>query len=100
MAKQGESKKTVCTFCTSNCGMLVHVEDGRIVKLEPNRKHPLSRGFACERNRLALKWLYHPEQLMYPLKRDGERGEGKWKRITWEQALAEICDKLNELKAK
>ncbi|TEU03138.1 MAG: hypothetical protein E3J24_04530, partial [Dehalococcoidia bacterium] len=64
MAKQREIKKTVCTFCTSNCGMLVHVKDGKIVNIEPNREHPLSRGFTCERNRLALKWLYHPDQLM------------------------------------
>ncbi len=100
MSKHREIKKTVCTFCTSNCGMLAHVEDGKIVNIEPNREHPLSRGFTCERNRLALKWLYHPDQLMYPLKRAGERGEGKWQRITWDQALAEIGDKLNELKAK
>ena len=100
MARQREIKKTVCTFCTSNCGMLAHVEDGTIVKIEPNREHPLSRGFTCERNSMALKWLYHPDQLMYPLKRVGERGEGKWQRITWDQALAEIGDKLNELKAK
>jgi len=99
MAKQ-EIKKTVCTFCATNCGMLVHVEDGTIVKIEPNRQHPLSRGFTCERNRMALDWLYHPGQLMYPLKRAGERGEGKWQRITWDQALAEIGKKLNELKAR
>lgn len=100
MTKPIEIKKTVCTFCSGNCGMLVHVENGKIVKIEPNRSHPLTRGFACERNRLALKWLYHPEQLMYPLKRMGERGEGNWQRITWDQALAEIGDKLNDLKAK
>ncbi len=100
MAKQREIKKTVCTFCSGNCGVLVHVEDGKIVKIEPNREHPLTRGFVCERNRLAIKWLYHPDQLMYPLKRVGERGDGKWRRITWDQALSEISDKLNELKAK
>ncbi len=95
-----EVKKIVCTFCAGNCGVLVHVEDGRIVNIEPNRKHPLSRGFMCERGRLALQWLYHPDQLMYPLKRTGERGEGKWERIGWEQANAEIGDKLNQLKAE
>ena len=67
-------KKTVCTFCAHNCGMLAHVEDGKLVKIEGNSGHPFSQGFACERNRLALKWLHHSDQLMYPLKRVGERG--------------------------
>ena len=97
---QTEIKNTVCTFCPHYCGMLSHVEDGKLVKIEPNPQHPFSQGFACERNRLALKWLNHPDQLMYPLKRVGERGEGKWERITWDQANSEIGEKLNELKAK
>ncbi len=93
-----EIKKTVCTFCTGNCGVLAHVEDGRVLKVEPNPEHPLSRGFMCQRGRMAVDWLYHPDQLMHPLKRNGGRGEGKWQRISWEQALAEIGQKLNELK--
>lgn len=100
MKERKTVKKVVCTFCSANCGMLAHVEDGAIVKLEPNPYHPLSRGFCCERGRLALKWLYHRDQLMFPLKRKGERGEGQWQRISWDQALREIADKLNELKAK
>ncbi len=64
-------KKTVCAFCGNFCGILVHVEDGKITNIEGNPKHPISRGFTCERNRLAVKWLYHPDQLMYPLKRRG-----------------------------
>jgi len=100
MAEQREVKKTVCTFCTGNCGVLVHVEGGRIVQVEPNRAHPLSRGFMCERGRLAVDWLYHPDQLTHPLKRVGKRGEGKWQRIGWDQANDEIGQKLNELKDK
>jgi thiosulfate reductase/polysulfide reductase chain A len=97
---QTKIKNTVCSFCPHYCGMLSHVEDGKLVKIEPNPQHPFSQGFACERNRLALKWLNHPDQLMYPLKRAGERGEGKWEKISWDQANAEIGEKLNELRAK
>ncbi len=93
-------KKTVCGYCANLCGVLVHVEDGKIVKIEGNPEHPLSQGFTCERCRLAIKWLYHPDQLMYPLKRVGQRGEGKWQRVGWDEALAEIGGKLNELKDK
>ena len=47
-----------------------------------------------------LDWLYHPDQLMYPLKRIGERGENRWERVTWDQALDEIADKLKQLKTQ
>jgi thiosulfate reductase/polysulfide reductase chain A len=97
---QTEVKKVGCSFCASSCGMLVHIEDGKVVKIEPNLEHRLSRGFSCERIKYAIKWLQHPDQLKYPLKRQGERGEGKWQRVTWEQALEEIAGKLNELKAE
>jgi thiosulfate reductase/polysulfide reductase chain A len=93
-------KRSICTFCAGNCGVLVRVRDGRIVKVEGNKEHPISQGFACQRVRHAADWLYHPEHLNYPLKRAGKRGEGKWQRISWGQALDEIADKLTELKAK
>lgn len=95
-----EIKRVICTFCSANCGVLVHVKDGKIVKIEGNREHPISRGFVCERIKYAIRWLYHPDQLMYPLKRAGEKGEDKWQRLTWHQALDEIAEKLKALKEK
>jgi anaerobic selenocysteine-containing dehydrogenase len=80
--------------------VLVHVADGRVVKVEPDQEHRLSRGFSCERLKYAVKWLYHPDQLKHPLKRTGKRGEGKWQEIPWAQAVAEIAGRLNELKAE
>ncbi|HEX7475528.1 MAG TPA: molybdopterin-dependent oxidoreductase [Dehalococcoidales bacterium] len=93
-----EIKRSICTFCAGNCAVLVHVKDGQILKIEGNKEHPISRGFICERPRYAARWLNHPEQLRYPLKRAGERGENKWERITWEQAMDEISAKLGSLK--
>ena len=100
MSQEAEIKKTSCAFCSQYCGVLVHVTEDNIVKIEGNPEHPMSQGFTCERNRLAINWLYHPDQLMHPLRRVGDRGEGKWQRIRWDQALDEIAEKLNEIKAR
>lgn len=93
-----EIKRSICTFCAGNCAVLVHVKDGQILKIEGNKDHPISRGFICERPRYAARWLNHPEQLKYPMKRAGKRGENKWERISWEQAMNEIAAKLGSLK--
>jgi thiosulfate reductase/polysulfide reductase chain A len=95
-----EIKRSICTFCAGNCGVLVHVKGQEIIKIEGNKEHAISRGFMCERPRYAAKWLNHPDQLKYPLKRAGERGQNKWQRITWEQAMDEIAAKLASLKAQ
>ena len=95
-----EIKRVICNFCPSGCGVLVHVKNGQIIKIEGNREHPMSQGFICQRIKYVTRWLYHPEQLKYPLKRAGEKGEGKWQRITWKQALDEIAEKLSLLKDK
>ncbi|MFO8010887.1 MAG: molybdopterin-dependent oxidoreductase [Dehalococcoidia bacterium] len=92
------TKKTCCQFCPALCGVLVHTEDGKVVNIEGNKDHLISHGFTCERPGIAPKWLYHPDQLMYPLKRVGKRGEGKWQRISWDDAMGEIGQKLIELK--
>jgi thiosulfate reductase/polysulfide reductase chain A len=95
-----EIKKAACCFCFSNCAVLVHVKDGVVIKVEGDKENQLSRGHVCERVAYAAKWLYHPDHLNYPLKRTGERGEGKWARISWEQALDEIAAKLKETRSK
>lgn len=100
MDRGTELKRVICTFCAGNCGVLVHVKDGQVIKITGNPEHPISRGFICERIKYAIKWLYHPDQLKYPLKRAGEKGEGKWQRVTWDQALDEIAEKLRRLKEK
>jgi anaerobic selenocysteine-containing dehydrogenase len=81
----------------------VEVRNGRLVRITEDKEHPaaelLSRVIrACPRARMATEWFYHPERLNYPLKRIGERGEGKWQRISWEQALDEIAAKLRNIK--
>ena len=90
----------MCQLCSTICGIVGHVKNGRIIKIEGNPKDPNSRGRLCARGHAALNHQYHPERLLYPLKRVGARGEGKWKRISWEQALDEIAEKLKGIRER
>ncbi len=79
--------RTVCDRCHCECGVLVQVKDGRAVKIEGDPNHPISEGMMCPKGLAALQVVYHPDRLIYPLKRAGKRGEGKWQRISWDEAL-------------
>jgi thiosulfate reductase/polysulfide reductase chain A len=98
MSKNIEIRKGWCGPCHVRCGMLVQFEDGRAVSVKGDPDNPLNRGALCERGQLMLEHLYNPARLNYPLKRAGQRGEGKWQRITWDQALDEIAVKLRTLR--
>ncbi len=101
-----EVKRVICCAspgCNGSCRLLVTVKDGRIISMKPDRRLINGRRqyTSCpDRLPHLLKWLNYPDQLMYPLKRAGERGENKWERISWDQALDEIADKLKQLKAQ
>ncbi len=88
----------VKTFCArmdhGGCGILVHVEDGRIKKIEGDPDCPLNRGTICAKGLAQMERLNHPDRLTYPMKRVGHRGEGKWNRISWEEALDTISQKI------
>lgn len=94
--------RTVCApNCTNSCAHNVFVKDDKIVKVEPGDfPDP-------EYNRICLKGIanamqrtYSPDRVKYPMKRAGERGEGKWEQISWDQALTEITDKHKEIAEK
>ncbi|MFC2072317.1 molybdopterin-dependent oxidoreductase [Chloroflexota bacterium] len=98
-----EIKKSICTWCKGECGLLVHVLDGKLVKIEedpdyPKKVWPAARG--CVRLRAAAEFFYHPDRVNFPRKRTGDKGEGKWQTISWEQAFDEIAEKLIEIKEK
>ncbi|MEX1024119.1 MAG: molybdopterin-dependent oxidoreductase [Planctomycetota bacterium] len=84
----------MCQLCSTVCGIIGHVKDGRILKVDGNPKDPNSRGKLCARGQAALNHQYHPERLLHPIKRVGKRGEGKWRRISWEAAYTELADRL------
>ena len=98
MAEQMEIRKGWCGPCHTRCGLLVQFEGERAVKVRGDPERPVNRGAMCERGQLILEHLYHPDRLNYPLKRAGGKGHGKWQRVTWEQALDEIAEKLTVIK--
>ena len=89
---------TICFNCESACGLLAYVdrETLEVRKFEGNPRHPGSRGRNCAKGPATINQTYDPERILYPLKRVGARGEGKWKRITWDEAVAEISAKMRE----
>jgi anaerobic selenocysteine-containing dehydrogenase len=89
-----------CEFCMAGCGVMVYLRDGKPIRVEGDPDDPVSKGVLCLKGVAALEYLYHPERLKYPLKRAGERGEGKWQQITWDEALNTIAAELTKAKEK
>jgi len=91
--------RTACpAHCAANaCGILAHVEDGRVVKLEPADFPEPGLRRICLRGLSSLQMLYHPDRIKYPLKRVGQRGEGGWQRISWDEALDTIAGQFREI---
>jgi len=88
--------RTVCPLgCGIVCGILAHVKGGLLVKVEPGDFPGTSH--ICTRGLSAAKLVYHPDRLKYPMKRMGERGEGKWQRISWDEALDTIALRVREI---
>lgn len=97
--------RSICRWCHSACRVVVHSENGQLIKIEEDRTDPrVDQIFpptkACVRLAGAKEFIYHPERLRLPLKRKGERGEGKWETISWSQAVGEIAEKLGDIVKK
>lgn len=95
-----EIRRSYCGLCHPRCGLLLEVENGRIIKVKGDPEHPITRGRICSRGSLMPDHVYHPDRINYPIKRQGERGSGKWQRLGWEQALDEVAERLEALREK
>jgi anaerobic selenocysteine-containing dehydrogenase len=97
-------KKLVRTFCSrmgdGGCGLIFTVEGNKAVKVEGDADCPTSQGFICHRARALLELLYHPDRLTYPRIRKGERGSGNWRRVSWDEALDYVAEKIMAVKDK
>nr|WP_295971420.1 molybdopterin-dependent oxidoreductase [uncultured Bacillus sp.] len=91
----GKIVKTNCFECHAKCGVLCHVDkNGKLIKVEGNPEDPRNQGRLCSKGRSAVSILYHPDRINYPMKRVGKRGEGKWERISWDEAMDTIEKKI------
>ncbi|MDP7167216.1 MAG: molybdopterin-dependent oxidoreductase [Nitrospinota bacterium] len=89
---------TLCFNCEAGCGLLAYVDkdDLKIRKIEGNPLHPASRGRNCAKGWVTVNQIYDPDRIMYPMKRAGERGEGKWERVSWDEALDDIAGRIRK----
>ncbi len=87
-----ENVPFLCGMCVNKCAGFAHVEDGVVKKLNPNPYFPKSRNMLCPRGNAGIHTLYDPDRLKYPLVRIGERGDGKYKRVSWDEAYDAILN--------
>src|ERR1700761_768344 len=96
-----EVRHSVCALdCPDSCSLLINVEDGRGSHLRGNPDHPVTRGFLCGKVAKYLDREYSPQRLLYPQKRIGAKGEGRFQRITWDEALSTIAERLQQTAAE
>lgn len=76
---------TACRACIIDCGAIVTVRNGKVVKIEGDPEDPINKGRMCAKGLSGIQALYNPNRLKYPMRRAGERGENKWERISWKE---------------
>ncbi|MGB5984979.1 MAG: menaquinone reductase molybdopterin-binding-like subunit QrcB [Desulfobacterales bacterium] len=91
---------TVCTLCPGGCGISVRKVNQRVIKVEGLEDHPVNQGAICIRGLSGPQLLYHPARIHGPLKRVGERGDGRWEKISWAEAIAEVVGRLETLQSE
>ncbi len=84
--------------CHGGCGVLAHIENGRLVKIEGDPEHPWNQGRLCARALSMTQYIEHPKRLRHPLKRVGKRGEDKWEEITWDEAFDLIENRMTTIR--
>ncbi|MFT5587596.1 MAG: thiosulfate reductase/polysulfide reductase chain A, partial [Cognaticolwellia sp.] len=88
---------TICFGCTTHCGVIGWIQDGRVRKIEGNPLDPNTQGTVCSKANGMISYTDYPERIVYPLKRVGPRGSGQWERVSWEAALTDISARMRAL---
>jgi len=89
---------SICEMCTSFCPILVRVRDGKVVRIEGNPKEKSTQGAICARGNAGISLLEDPDRIRTPLIRVGKRGEGKFRKASWEEAYRYIADRLAKIR--
>lgn len=97
-----EIKHSLCAICSPghHCGVDCYVKDGKIIRVEGTPEHPYNHGKLCTKGSSLRNYVYREDRVQTPLRRVGERGEGKFEPITWDEAYQIIAEKLNQVKAE
>jgi len=96
-----EVRHSTCALdCPDACSLLVTVDGGRAIRLRGNPGHPVTQGFLCAKVSRYLERQYHPDRLLYPQRRTGAKGEGRFERISWDEALNTIATRLKQIAAE
>lgn len=95
-----QKKYTACAMCPAECALEMWVKDGRVFKIYGNASCPFNDGTACAKGASGQQLIYSPDRLKYPMIRVGARGEGKFKRVSWEEAIDFIAQKLTKIKSE
>jgi len=99
--RTGKERKAIpsaCWQCVSRCPIIGYVEDGRLVKIEGQPASIRTAGKICAKSQAGVNQVYDPDRILFPLRRAGKRGEGKWKRVSWDEALTELAGRLKKLR--
>ncbi len=89
---------TLCEMCVNKCAAIAKVENGIVTKLDPNPQFPKSQNMLCARGVAGIHALYDPDRLKYPMLRIGKRGDGKFQRVTWDEAYEAILNGTKDFK--
>lgn len=97
-----EVKHSLCAICSPSmhCGVDCYVKDSRIIRVEGTPDHPFNHGKLCTKGSSLRNYVYREDRIKTPLRRVGERGEGKFQSISWDEAYAEIAEKMNAVKTE
>src|SRR5262249_54198054 len=91
----GKNLPTVCVLCSHNCGVLVDVENGRIVAVRGDDTNPITKGYVCNKAFSIQHYVEHGDRVRHPLRRTAD---GLFEQIDWETAIAEIATRLNDIR--
>ena len=94
---RGVHTQNFCEMCFWNCGVNVYTRNGRVHKLEGNKLNPNNSGKLCAKGNAGIVSTYDPDRIQSPMIRTGKRGEGKWKKVSWEEAYEYVYQKLNPI---